>query len=89
MPYRLLKAYSTAEALSLGTSRGYTENWARDVVLITAKAAVDTVNELSRKYPEHFVQKAIINRILRGVLWISLLWARKQQIEIPKRCKWA
>ena len=69
MPYHLLKAYSTTEALALGTSRGYTENWARDAVLITAKAAVDTVNELSKTYPEHFVQKAVIGRILRGILW--------------------
>ena len=53
----------------MGTSRGYTENWARDAVLITAKATVDTVNELSKMYPEHLVQKAVIGRILRGVLW--------------------
>ena len=64
-----MKAYSKAEALSLGTSRGYTENSALDAVLITAKAVVDTVNELSKRYPEHLVQKAIIGRILRGVLW--------------------
>ena len=69
MPYRLLKAYSTAEVLSSGTSRGYTENWARDAVLITAKAVVDTVSELSKTNPEHLVQKAMICRILRGVLW--------------------
>ena len=69
MHYRLLKAYSTAEVLTFGTSRGYTENWARDAVLITAKAAVDTVNELSKTYPEHVVQKAMIGRILRGILW--------------------
>ena len=69
MPYRLLKAYSTTEALSFGTSRGYTENWARDAVLITSKATVDTVNELSKTYPERLVQKAMIGRILRGVLW--------------------
>ena len=69
MPYCLLKAYSLAEMLSSGTSRGYTENWAHDAVLITAKAVVDTVNELSKMYPEHLVQKAMINRILRGVLW--------------------
>ena len=69
IPYRLLKAYSAIELLSLGTSKGYTENWARDAVLITAKAAVDTVNELSKMYPEHLVQKAMIGRVLRGVLW--------------------
>ena len=39
------------------------------MVLATAKAAVNTVNELSKSYPEHLVQKAMIGRILRGVLW--------------------
>ena len=69
MPYCLLRAYSTIEQLSSGTSRGHTENWAHNAVLVTAKAAVDTVNELSKIYPEHLVQKAMIGRILRGVLW--------------------
>ena len=59
----------TEQASLLGTSRGYNENSARDMVLITAKATVDTVNELSKAYPEHLVQKAMIGRILRGVLW--------------------
>ena len=60
----------TEQASLLGTSRGYNENSARDMVLITAKAAVDTVNELSKAYPEHLVQKAMIGRILRGILWM-------------------
>ena len=71
MAYQLLKSYSamTEQASWLGTSRGYNENSARDMVLITAKAAVDTVNELSKTYPEHLVQKTMVGRILRGVLW--------------------
>ena len=71
MAHQLLKSYSamTEQTSLLGTSRGYNENSARDMVLTTAKAAVDTVNELSKTYPEHLVQKAMINRILRGVLW--------------------
>ena len=59
----------TEQALLLGTSREYNESSARDMILITAKAAVDTVNELSKMYPEYLVQKAMIGRILRGVLW--------------------
>ena len=71
LAHQLLKSYSaiTEQASLLGTSRGYNENSAQDMVLITAKAAVDTINELSKVYPEHLVQKAMIGRILRGVLW--------------------
>ena len=72
LAHQLLKSYSaiTEQASLLGTSRGYNENSARDMVLTTAKAAVDTVNELSKTYLEHVVQKAMIGRILRGMLWI-------------------
>ena len=59
----------TDQASLLGTSRRYNESWARDMVLTTAKAAVNTVNELSKTYPEHLVQEAVVGRILRGVLW--------------------
>ena len=59
----------TGQASLSGTSRGYNGNWARDMVLITAKAVVDSANELSQTYPEHLVQKAMIGRVLRGVLW--------------------
>ena len=71
LAYQLLKSYSVTieRASSLGISQGYNENSARDMVLITAKAAVDTVNELSKAYPKHVVQKAMIGRILRGVPW--------------------
>ena len=73
MAYHLLKAYSNANMSSiLGVPGGDSEKWARDVALITAKVAVDTVNEVSKTYPKGLVQKAVITRILQGVLWTIL-----------------
>ena len=49
------------------------ESWIRDAVSLTAAAAVEALQELSKQDSNHSTREIwsnlIINRILRGVLW--------------------
>ena len=49
------------------------ESWIRDAVLLTATAAVDALQELTKQDPDPTARgmwsNLIVNRILRGVLW--------------------
>ena len=75
IPTALLRAYKTSDKLPLQdlVEDKAVESWIHDAVLLTATAAVEAAQELSKQDPNPTTgeewSKLIINRILRGVLW--------------------
>ena len=71
----LLRAYANNhQALALSLSplgAKAAEGWIRDAVSLTATAAVESLDALSQDDPtrQELWRNAIINRILRGILW--------------------
>ena len=72
VPKAFLKAYVPEGPASMqGPLDDKTKSPIREAVLLTAKASVNAVKALNQTLPqeENFWQDAVINRILRGVLW--------------------